>query len=242
MAVHKNRFAIHNVSFKFSDSQPCFFQDISLSFSPGHIHGIVGKNGSGKSTLFRILQAEVEAGERVAGIFIIGTDTFNMSDAHTRQVVAGHVKAVVQEVNAMLATEFTVLENLQCAQLSEYPRLCTLPTVRDVSAILSRFSIDPNAYISQLSGGQRQIVAILMMLQKSTSVLLLDEPTAALDETNARIVMQCIQELAQDQQLVIVIISHDKELVDTFVSGTLVEIQQQKDGTRVLVTKDRVKG
>ena len=229
MAVHNNSFVIHDLSFTFAGNSHYFFQGVGLSLRPGHIHGIVGKNGSGKSTLFRILQGKIESGEQVTGLFNIATNTFNVRDACARRVMATHIKAVVQDVDAMLATQFTVFENLQCAQLPEYPQLKKLPLVHDVSVVLKRFSIDPDAYVSQLSGGQRQIVAILMMLQRSTNVLLLDEPTAALDEANARIVMQCIQELAHTHQLIILVVSHDKELVDTFVSGTLVEIQQQKN-------------
>jgi ABC-type lipoprotein export system ATPase subunit len=89
-----------------------------------------------------------------------------------------------------------------------------------------------------LSGGQRQILAILMALQKSASILLLDEPTAALDDKNSSMVMSFLNELlATDKNLTVLIICHDKELVDTYAHSQYHQIEVHDDNTRTIELK-----
>lgn len=233
MNLKKTGLVINNMSFAFADHTP-FFSGISCQFSRGAINGIMGKNGSGKSTLFRILQGRTEPDELMSGKLTIDEVSINLAESSAQRQCSTLIKAVVQNINEMVVTTCTVQQNLQLANISEYPGLQRLPDADDVSNILKKVGIRPDAYVSQLSGGQRQILAILMMLQQSAQVLLLDEPTSALDAQNAFMVMDCVQELAQSKDLVVVIISHDHELVNTCVTGSLFEIQQHDTGERVL--------
>ncbi len=212
---------VQHMSFAFSPQQNLFFKDVSLHCLPGKLNFLQGKNGSGKSTFFNILQGAIPHNARLTGDFMI--DGQKMKDQD--------VTIVVQDINEMIAPQFSVLQNMQCVNLLRHPGLQDLPEAQNLS-VLKDFSIDSNKTIDELSGGQKQILAIVMASQKPTKLLLLDEPTAALDPKNAHIVMQCIQKLAQELNITVLIISHDKELVMTYAPGYYFEIVQGDDGIR----------
>ena len=148
--------------------------------------------------------------------------------AFTRQV-----HTVQQNYDSMIANQFTFMENLQLANLPTYPNLQPLPpaTLFDV---IKTLGIDPNKPAYLLSGGQRQLLAILMALQKTTKLLLLDEPTATLDKKNADLIMQCLFQLAEQLKVTMLIICHDKELVKQYAHGNSFIIRQLENGRRVI--------
>lgn len=233
MRQNDSSFIIDNLSFSFGPDKP-FFAQVSARFNAGKIHGIVGKNGSGKSTLFRILQGHINRNELLQGSLNIGRHAIDLSNSSQRARCAQYIKAVVQDVDAMVVPICTVEQNLQLANMPQFPRLTSLPEAQDMSDILARARITPDTYVKQLSGGQRQILALLMTLQQDTHVLLLDEPTSALDTQNARMVMECVAELAARKHIVVIIISHDKELLQECVNGAIFQINQLTDGHRVI--------
>ena len=213
---------ITHMNFSFS-ANTLFFKDVSLHCLPGVLNFLQGKNGSGKSTFFNILQGHIAEQAQLTGNFSVdGQDIRHQ-----------YVTTVVQDVDSMLANQFSVKQNLQCANLPQYPGLHDLPEAKNL-ALLQEFNIDYRKRVDQLSGGQKQILAIVMTLQKSTKLLLLDEPTAALDPKNAHMVMQCLQKIAQELAITILIISHDKELVLTYAPGYYFEIKQDDYDVRTI--------
>lgn len=236
MESQKNGLRIENMNFAFSNNAQLFFKDVSLYCAPGKLHFLQGKNGSGKSTLFRILQGNIDSQERLTGTFSLDNEVVLVRNNQLSTRFTQHVKTVVQQVDEMIAGQFSVEQNLQCAHLPMYPGLHRLPAAKELS-VMHEFGIDKTKQADQLSGGQRQILAILMALQKPAQLLLLDEPTAALDPKNAHMVIQCLQELAQELDIVIVIISHDKELIATHALGSYLEIKQDDFGVRTIELK-----
>ncbi|HJZ23227.1 MAG TPA: ATP-binding cassette domain-containing protein [Candidatus Babeliales bacterium] len=132
----------------------------------------------------------------------------------------------------MVINTMTVEENVKLAQLPLYPRLQPLSSSTHIPAIMHNFNIDHSLPIQQLSGGQKQILAIIMTLQKPTQVLLLDEPTAALDDKNSHMVMQFLNTLAKELDLIVVIITHDKELVESYKHHPVITIKKDEQETR----------
>jgi len=184
---NKKSIRLENITFSFSKNDKPFFKNLTVEFESGKLHFLTGKNGVGKSTLFRLLQETVQ-----------GTCM------------------VQQNINPMLADQFSFIENVRLAAMPEYPGLCGLPKAKIFPELLNRFGIDMVKPVRLLSGGQRQILAIIMILQKECSLLLLDEPTAALDDQNARLVMQFLQELIVNTGLTVLVICHDVDLMNAY--------------------------
>jgi len=227
---------INNLSFKFDNKQKntnYFFKGLSVEFKPHTVHFIQGDNGVGKSTLFTLLQGMNDKNSfldmSVSLDGVLYTAIHNrLPDTFTQQV-----HTVQQNYDCMLANQFTFMQNLQLANLPLYPRLRPLPraTLLDIVASLG---IDVNKPVALLSGGQRQFLALLMALQKPTKLLLLDEPTATLDKKNAQLIMQLLPQLAEKLQVTILIICHDKELVDTYAQGNSFFMRELENGTRIV--------
>lgn len=211
---------LSEVSFAFSANTKPLFDHISLDFTPKQIHFLQGRNGSGKSTLFRILRGDIEASESINGIFSLDGTSCQIRAAHDFSVdYCSAIALVAQKFDYMLADRFTFSQNLQFAAMPQYPGLRALPKTATLPAFVQRFNIAPDTPVAKLSGGQRQILAILMVLERHPRVLLLDEPTAALDPVNADMVLSFLRDAVNTLDITVIIISHDRELCARYAVG-----------------------
>ena len=232
----KSFFNIKNLSFSFdSTHKEPFFSKISGEFKQNTLNFIRGKNGAGKSTLFRIMMGKIEPGEFIEGTVTIQNETFNLANAHERQKLGSIMRLAPQKFDQMLADQFTFTQNLQLAALPQYPRLKRFVESTVVPPLVERFGINYDVPVGMLSGGQRQILAILMALQKPASILLLDEPTAALDDKNSSMVMSFLSDLlTAHTDLTVLIICHDLELVAHYTTTHYYQIEVLKNNSRTL--------
>ncbi|MCL5436960.1 MAG: ATP-binding cassette domain-containing protein [Candidatus Dependentiae bacterium] len=229
-------FSVKNLSFSFSRKERPFFDSLEFTLSPASLTFVRGRNGIGKSLLLRILSGNVHAYERCTGTITLGGKEYELGGSQAfPQKYRDAVRMVHQKFDLMIADQFSFIENIHLARLPKYPGLrmqaapITLPTT------LNHFAIDLEKPVHLLSGGQRQILATTMAIQKSTTVLLLDEPTAALDYQNARTVMQFLKELTQTAGLATIVISHDHELVEQFAEDHYFELEvDENTATRTL--------
>ena len=232
--------SIHvEISFSFNHSA-LFFNDLKCDFPENSLTFIIGRNGIGKSTLLRILQGKIHKGEMIQGTIISDGITYNFDDKNTKALLANLTRLVLQNYSNMLALDFSVATNLGAAQLSYYPHLNALPASFKYADMLQEIGITLDKYVSQLSGGQRQILAIVMALQKPIKLLLLDEPTAALDEANARMVMDFLTKLARLYKIIIVCISHDRELIRIYGQNLYYEIVKNNKNERYIEKRQKI--
>lgn len=216
---------IKNLSFAFKANTKALFNNLNAQFSAGRVYFICGKNGSGKSTLFRIIQGHVHHDEQLEGSITL--------DGNTRHT--DYVRMVQQDNKTMIAAHSSFVCNAQLAAMPYHPKLRSLPTANLFQDLIEQFDINITTPAHLLSGGQRQILAIVMTLQKPTQILLLDEPTSALDEGNAKLVMEFLQLLTNKLGLITLIICHDKELVNMYAQDGYYELKQHSDGSKNLV-------
>jgi len=222
------------MSFKFSGQQNYFFHNAHITFQSGNTYFIQGKNGVGKSTFFSILQGTIPHNAMLTGTITFNDTEFTIKNNAIDQKLCSQIKTVVQDINTMIVNPMTVEENLKLAHLPTYPRCTLLSAPITISTIMHEFNIDQSMNVQQLSGGQKQILAIMMALQKPTHILLLDEPTAALDEKNTHMVIQFLNALAQEHNLIIIIITHDKELTQTYAHNRTITIKKDTGETRTI--------
>jgi len=228
----KSFFSLKSFSFAFDSKGPSFFEDISFDIERPGITFILGKNGAGKSTLFRLFQGIVHRGEHVQGLLTLGSTVYNFQQPSDRQKLYNASMILHQSFDKMLAPSFTGFENLQFAQFDQNPDLSLVSVSHDQSHFIRQLNIPLDKPVYQLSGGQRQMLAMLMTTQKSLGLLLLDEPTAALDSKNSDYVMQGIGQLAAEKKISVFCVAHDMDLVQKYAAN-VVTISQEQSGKRV---------
>ena len=180
-------------------------RDVSFDLRPGEVHAICGENGAGKSTLIKTLSGIHPHGSYEGEIFVDGTEARFASVADAES--AG-LAVIYQEL--ALVNNLTVAENIFLGNeptrfgLIDWDKVYT-----DAANLLKRFKldIDPAARIGDLGTGLQQLVEIVKALAKKSRILILDEPTAALTETEVALLLDILRDLRK-QGLAAIYISH----------------------------------
>ena len=180
--------------------------DVSLALLPGEIHALVGDNGAGKSTLVKILSgAEVPTrghvfanGRHIEFAGPQGAFDAGVIAVHQNLALVG-CRSVSQ--NLFLGREPTRFGLVRAREMARESR-DLLASMRQVNLT------DVNASVSNLSGGQRQAIAVSRAVSQDKTVLILDEPTAALGVTEAHRTLDLIDGLRADRRTVL-IVSHN---------------------------------
>ncbi len=193
--------------------------DFSVQVQPGEAVGLVGESGCGKSTVALGVMRDLGANGRIVGgtVRFKGRDMATLDPEELRDVRGNEIAMIYQEPMASLNPAMRVGQ-----QLTEVPmihegisqadaRTRALEVIRDVKLP------DPerilNAYPHQLSGGQQQRIVIAMALMSKPSLLILDEPTTALDVTVEAAVVNLVKDLGRKYGTAMLFISHNLGLV-----------------------------
>jgi peptide/nickel transport system ATP-binding protein len=202
---------------------------VSFAIDEGRTLGLVGESGSGKSTVARTLLAHLRAGSTIdrGTVRVDGTDVFALSPAGRRALRGGTASVVAQNAGQALTPSMRVGEQVREAlrahgepdgaeRVAELVRLVRLP---QPEAIVRRFP-------HQLSGGQQQRIAIAMAVAARPRVLVLDEPTTALDVVTQAAVLDLIADLGRELGMAVLLVSHDLGVVSAMAD----EIAVMRDG------------
>jgi energy-coupling factor transporter ATP-binding protein EcfA2 len=229
----KPYFELRDFSFAFKQDGLLFFDHITVQAQKPGLTFIVGKNGIGKSTLFRVLQGIVYPGERITGILRVQNDEYDLSSPSERNRLYYKAMILHQNFDLMLTSSFTGLQNLSFARFAQYPKLSIPAPIDHSTELADRFALPLHRPVKMLSGGQRQMLAMLMVAQHPLDLLLLDEPTAALDEHNSEYVMQGLVSLVQEKGISVLAIVHDYDVVKKYAQN-LIKISCDEQGQRTL--------
>lgn len=182
---------------------------VHLDLLPGELTLLMGPSGSGKTTLLSILGCILR--QTSGNLEIAGSSTNNLSPEGMADLRRHHVGFVFQSYN--LFPTLTAVENVMLA-LDVRGRLPADAPQRAKSALESvGLSHRINTYPAKLSGGEKQRVAIARALAGSPSVILADEPTAALDSENGQAVMQLMSDVSKDKSRAVLCVTHDHRIL-----------------------------
>lgn len=172
---------------------------MSFSLFPGEIAGVLGPNGSGKSTLLRAISGLVR---KSGGVVHLGARDAGSMSARERAVACAYVAQ-----SEPFASAYTVLESVLMGRYPHLPRLAPYGAEdRDIAlAALARVGLDGfgERRVTELSGGEGARVVIARAIAQASPLLLLDEPTAALDPRHARLIMNLAREVASEGRTVL---------------------------------------
>ena len=194
---------------------------VDLTVEKGEIVSIIGKSGAGKTTLLQIIGTldNPDSGS----VVIDGVDVFALKEKELADYRNRHIGFIFQF--HQLLPEFTTLENVMMPAM--IARVGEKEAEKRAVKLLTELGMDerlthkPN----QLSGGEKQRVAAARAMMMSPDVILADEPSGSLDESNKKELHKLLLQMREQYGQTIIIVTHDKELAE--ISDRIIEM---KDG------------
>ena len=195
-------------------------QDVSLSVARGEIHAICGENGAGKSTLMKVLSGVYPHGS-YEGDIVFEDETVEFStinDSEAKGIVIIHQELALSPYLSVAENIFLGNEQRGRGGLIDWNH-----TNAEAAKLLARVGLseNPTTPISQLGVGKQQLVEIAKALSKEVKLLILDEPTAALNDTDSEHLLDLLRQL-RDHGITSIIISHKLGEIEDIADSTTI--------------------
>jgi len=238
--VNKSVLSVRNLSIDYVGAETDLHavKNVSFDIGPGEFFGLAGESGCGKSTIaFAISRlhgppALIRSGSQ---ILVNGRDVLALDDEALRRFRWREVAMVFQSAMNSLNPVLTI-ESQFCDVLKTHTGM-SRPAARDRAAELLKLVDIPtdrlSAYPHQLSGGMRQRIVIAICMALNPKLVILDEPTTALDVVVQREILQRIEVLRRELGFAVLFITHDLALmvqvsdrIGIMLEGELVEVNE----------------
>lgn len=203
--------------------------DLNMAIPEGQFIIILGANGSGKTTLLNLLAGSLKPDS--GQILIDGKNISNVNEHRRCKLIS----RIFQNPLQGTAPDLTILENFRLASLRTKTKGLQIGTgkkfrtevMNHLSALELGLESKLDQLVGSLSGGQRQALTLSMAVMDSSKVLLMDEPTAALDPKTSGIFMKLAQKIVRERKLSTLLITH--QLKDALEYGN--RLIQMRNGT-----------
>ncbi len=183
-------------------------RDVSLSLSAGENLAILGPSGSGKSTLLYVIGTLEPPSDGT--VTIVDQDPYKLGEPQLASFRNQHIGFIFQDHH--LLPQLSVLENVLVPTLAE--GTVTDELLQRAHDLLDRVGLRDRLghRPAELSGGERGRVAVARALINRPRLVLADEPTGNLDQTNAHLVAELLLRLQQEEQAMLLVVTHSRDL------------------------------
>ena len=202
-------FIIQNLSFSYANTEEQAIKKINLRIEQGEFIVICGKSGSGKSTLLRMLKPELTPNGKVSGeIKLFNKDKKDFTQRESAECIGFLLQNTeYQTVTHTVRSELAFgLENLGYDSKTIRLRIAELSAYFSLESIIDK-------RISELSGGQKQIVCLASIVAMHPKVVILDEPISQLDPVSSVSFLEILQKLCRENGITIIMTEHRLENV-----------------------------
>ncbi len=208
---------VERLSYKYPSNSSNTLNDISFSVSKNSVCGLLGPNGSGKSTLFRCCMNFLKFQE--GKVLVENHDIRTLTPAKLAKYIA-YVPQEHKQPFPFLVEDMVLMGRTSRMHSSFAPKK---EDIEIANACMEKVGISHLHHkpFNQLSGGQRQLVLIARALAQESPIMLLDEPSSALDFSNQILLWQRLKELA-NEGIAILVCSHDPNHILWFCDETLI--------------------
>ena len=187
--------------------------DVNLQVERGEIHALCGENGAGKSTLMNVLSGVYPHGTYEGDIVYKGeTCSFhNLRDSEAKGIVIIHQELALSPLLSVAENVFLGNEQTSAKGIIDWTK--TRQRAQEMLARVGLEHEDVNAPVNSLGVGKQQLIEIAKAMAKKVELLILDEPTAALNDEESRKLLDIMLEL-KNQGITCIIISHKLNEID----------------------------
>jgi len=207
-----NNIKIDNLSYQYDTQLPYIFKNINLEIIKGEKIAIKGETGSGKSTLINILSGlltPTEGGIKIDGVKIDKNNIKNW------QKNISLVPQVVFLNNTTILENIAIAENFSEIDIERVKKCAALANINNfIEKLPDKYNEKVGERGTRLSGGQVQRIGIARALYRKSNLIIMDEPTNALDAKTESLIMQSIIKL--DKKITIIMISHSNNFLEHF--------------------------
>jgi len=199
-----------NRSFGSGETKTLALQDVNVQLYPGEMNLLMGPSGSGKSTLLAVMSGLLRPDS--GNVHAMGKDVWSMDEQEMERFRLKHCSYIFQGYNLFPA--LTAREQLEI--VLKWGEGCTTRAARKrADHVLDQLGLSKKAHLrpAQMSGGEKQRVAIGRALVKNPSLVFADEPTSALDWENGQQVIQLLTESAKMRGAMVLVVTHDPRLM-----------------------------
>lgn len=196
---------INNLNFKYSKNSKLVLKNLSTIFESGTINVLLGLNGSGKTTLIKLIAGLLE---EFTGKISIDNKDIKGLNIKERSLLMSYVSQKSNQIEDFLVKEYLLFGKINTMKFYQSPSKEDELIVENFAKKLEiTYLLDKK--MSEISGGERQIVSICCALIQDTNIIVLDEPTSALDIKNQYKVLSVLKDLVKSENKTIILSSHN---------------------------------